>query len=115
MKTRGRKTAKLKRVEVPTAARRRGPTAAEIQKQLNKRTRELAEALARATATSEVLRVISSSPGELQPVFETMLKNATRICEAKFGTLNVCEGDVFRIVAMHGVPPAVAKKLQVGP
>ena len=41
-----------------------------------------------------------------------MLANATRICDAKFGTLNVCEGDVFRIVAMHGVPPAVAKKLQ---
>ena len=100
---------------MPTAARRRGPTAAEIQKQLDKRTRELAEALARQIATSEVLRVISSSPGQLQPVFETMLKNATRICEAKFGTLNVCEGDVFRIVAMHGVPPAVAKKLQVGP
>ena len=115
MKTGGSKTTKLKRLEVPTAARRRGPTAAEIQKQLDKRTRELAEALARQIATSEVLRVISSSPGQLQPVFETMLKNATRICEAKFGTLNVCEGDVFRIVAMHGVPPAVAKKLQVGP
>ena len=74
--------------------------------------KKLAEALEQQTATSEVLRVISSSPGELQPVFETMLKNATRICEAKFGTLNVCEGDVFRIVAMHGVPPAVAKKNQ---
>ena len=115
MKARRRKTTTVKRRKATTAARCHVPSAVNLQKQLDKRTRELAEALARQTATSEVLRVISSSPGELQPVFETMLKNATRICEAKFGTLNVCEGDVFRIVAMHGVPPAVAKKLQVGP
>ena len=62
-----------------------------------------------------MLRVISSSPGELEPVFQAMLENAVRICAAKFGTLIVCEGDEFRIVAMHGVPPAVAKKLHVGP
>ena len=69
----------------------------------------------RQTAISEVLRVISSSPGELEPVFQAMLENAVRICAAKFGTLNLCGGDEFRIVAMYGVPPAVAKKLQVGP
>jgi hypothetical protein len=78
-------------------------------------TRERDEALEREKATAEVLRVISSSPGELEPVFQAMLENAVRICAAKFGTLNLCEGDEFRIVAMHGVPPAVAKKLQVGP
>ena len=74
------------------------------------RSRELAEALEQQTATSEVLRVISSSPGELEPVFQAMLANATRICEAKFGNLFLCEGDEFRLVAMHGAPPAWAER-----
>jgi GAF domain-containing protein len=66
------------------------------------RTRELSEALEQQTATSEVLRVISRSPGELEPVFQTMLENATRICEARFGVMWLCEGGGFRSVAMHG-------------
>jgi GAF domain-containing protein len=73
------------------------------------RTRELSESLEQQTATSEVLGVISSSPGELEPVFHAMLANAVRICEAKFGNLYLCEGDAFRIVAMHGAPPAYAE------
>jgi len=65
------------------------------------RTRELSESLEQQTATSEVLKVISSSPGELEPVFNALLANATRICEATFGTLHLCEGPVFRAVAAH--------------
>ena len=69
---------------------------------------ELRELLQQQTATSEVLGVISSSPGELEPVFQAMLENATRICEAKFGTLFFREGDTFRRVATHNAPPNYA-------
>jgi GAF domain-containing protein len=72
------------------------------------RTKELTESLEQQTATSEVLQVISSSPGELEPVFGTMLANAKRICEAKFSNLFLCEGTAFRAVAWHGDPGYVA-------
>jgi GAF domain-containing protein len=76
------------------------------------RTRELSESLEQQTATSEVLQVISSSPGELQPVFEAMLENAVRICEAKYGTLFLHEGDGFRLAATNGIPPGLAEDLR---
>jgi GAF domain-containing protein len=75
------------------------------------RTRELTEALEQQTATSEVLRVISASPGELAPVFDAMLANAVRICGAKFGTLFLCDADAFRAVATHNAPPAYVEAL----
>jgi two-component system, NtrC family, sensor kinase len=68
--------------------------------------RELNEALEREKATSQVLGIISSSPIDLEPVFETILANATRLCEASYGTLFLCEGDAIRLVARHGAVPA---------
>jgi GAF domain-containing protein len=79
--------------------------------ELRQRTDDLSEALEQQTATSEVLKVISSSPGELGPVFEAMLGNAIRICGAKFGNLWLRDGDLFRVVATHGVPPAYRQML----
>ena len=78
------------------------------------RSRELTKSLEQQTATSEVLRVISSSPGDLEPVFQNMLENATRICDAKFGVLQLVEGDGFRAVALHNAPPAFADYVRRG-
>jgi two-component system, NtrC family, sensor kinase len=74
------------------------------------RKRELTESLEQQTATSKVLEVISSSPGDLKPVFEAILKNAVRLCGAKFGNLYLREGDGFRAAAMHNAPPAYAEQ-----
>src|SRR5262245_13465760 len=71
------------------------------------RTHELSESLEQQTATSEVLKVVSSSPGDMKPVFNAMLENATRICDAKFGILWLYDGEVFRQGARHGVPSAL--------
>ena len=75
---------------------------------LRERTDDLAESLEQQTATSEVLRVISSSPGELEPVFQAMLENATRVCGANFGVLFRYEGGLFHPAASIDVPPAFA-------
>src|SRR5262245_56347059 len=79
------------------------------------RTRELSESLEQQTATSEVLKVISSSPGELEPVFNAMLQNAVRICDAKFGHLWLREDDALRIGATHGAPSDFAEYLRGEP
>jgi GAF domain-containing protein len=75
---------------------------------LSRRTSDLTEALERQTATSDVLQVISSSPGDLEPVFTTILENAARICEANFGNVYLWDGDAFHLVAAHNTPRAFA-------
>jgi GAF domain-containing protein len=79
-----------------------------LLKELRQRTEDLAESLQQQTATSEVLQVISSTPGELDPMFHKMLENATRVCGANFGTLNLYDGEIFNTVAVYNVPPALA-------
>ncbi len=105
-KTQHSSTKKPQRNNAPTAAPPASSTFADLQEQVSALTRELAEAREQQTATSEVLQVISSSPGELEPVFQAMLENATRICAAKFGTLYLRDADAYRAVAIHNAPPA---------
>src|SRR6516165_4653487 len=106
MTTRRRKTTKLKRRKGAAALRRRGSSAADLQKQLDQRTRQLAvaqkrlaEALEQQTAMSEVLGVISSSPTELQPVFETIVKNAARLCNSVLSAVYRSDGERVHLVA----------------
>ena len=82
---------------------------ARLLNELRQRTTDLTEALEQQTATSEVLKVISGSPSDLRPVFEAMLENATRICQASLGTMTLYENGGFRHVALHGAPPAYAE------
>jgi class 3 adenylate cyclase len=88
---------------------------ARLLNELRQRTTELSVSLERQTATSEILSVISSFPGELKPVFDTILANATRICEANFGILNSFDGTTFHNQAALGVTPAYADFLQRNP
>jgi len=99
----------------PSDAGGRPDTYSELEKKVELLTRALSEALEQQTATSEVLSVISSSPGELEPVFQAMLSSAIRICEAKFGNLLLYEGGQFRMAAMQGAPPAWAEKRSLEP
>jgi two-component system, NtrC family, sensor kinase len=108
IKTRRRKAATLNRPSAPKVSGRRKPssTSADTKNALLKRERD--EALEQQKATAEVLRIISASPGDLKPVFDAMLANAVRLCEAKFGFLWLAESDGFRPVALHNVPHALA-------
>src|SRR3984957_11818347 len=132
MKRRGKAGGKAADLRAPRAAsRRRVPVAkpkavaksksqpraapAGLQERLERNRQELKEALQQQAATSEVLRLISAAPGDLQRVFAVILESATRICGAKFGNLWLREGDGFRIAATHGAPPAYRKYLQSEP
>src|SRR6516162_252012 len=104
VKPRGRKPRSAKRLSVPKTARSISPSAASKEIEVAQLTRERDEALEQLSATSEVLKVISSSPADLNLVFETILQSATRICEAKFGTLFRFDGGVLQPVAQVGTP-----------
>ena len=95
-----------KQIELVTTFADQAVIAIENARLLN----ELREALERQTATSDVLQIISSSPGELEPVFRAILESAVRICEARFGTLYLREGDGYRAAVMYNAPPSYAEK-----
>ncbi|MFZ2144198.1 MAG: hypothetical protein WAV78_45980 [Xanthobacteraceae bacterium] len=99
-------TIKAKRSAASKAARNRHASSSGQITEVARLIRERDEALGQLSATSEVLKVISASPGELKPVFDTILENATRLCGAQFGNLELREGDRFRIGAMHNPPTA---------
>jgi hypothetical protein len=108
IKGRRRKTPKPKRRNArKTVARSK--TCGGDESEVAQLTRELNEALERQSATSEVLNVISGSPGELDPVFNAILQNAARICQAQFGTLNLYDGIAYRTVARHNAPHDFAR------
>ena len=114
-KSRRGKQAALKQRNAPKSGVRRIPPArqetevARLTRERDEALEHLSEALKQQTAASEVLRLISGSPGELGAVFDAMLVNATRLCEAKFGILLLWEEDAFRTVALHNAPPAFAE------
>jgi transcriptional regulator with GAF, ATPase, and Fis domain len=104
---RRRKATTPSRSNAPKVRGRRNPASTNADTKIALLTRERDEALEQFSAASEILKVISSSPGDLKPVFEAILEKATRICEAKFGVLTLREADnSFRVVAMHNAPSA---------
>jgi len=109
IKARRRNAITLKRSNASKVARRRGSAAPGRNEKIALLARERAELLEQQTATSEVLKVISSSPGDLQPAFSIMLENAVRICAAKFGNIHRWDGAALHLMATHNTPPAFAE------
>ena len=114
-KTRRPQAAKPRRSDVLKAPVRSQSTPSGDGAEVARLTHELKEALERQTATSEVLQVISSSQGDLEPVFRAMLENATRICEAKFGVLYLCDGQHFRLATHIGAGSKLVELMKRGP
>ena len=114
-KVRRRKTSKLKRRSALNEASRATTSTVGKDEQIVRLTHERDEALEQQTATSEVLRVISASPGELEPVFQAMLERAVRICDAKFGNIYSWDGEALHILASHNTPPAFAEAVRRSP
>src|SRR6516225_6226204 len=104
-----RKTTRLKHRNAPKAMRNRGVSVAGQETVVARLTHERDEALLRETANFEILRLISKSPGNLELVFRSILENATRICEAKFGLLFRFDGETFQLVAEVGASAELAE------
>ena len=102
VKARRRKTVTRKRRNAPKAPRRRDPATADLQEQLDRRTRELNEALEQQTAISDILRVISNSPSDVQPVLDSVAQHAAHICEARFVEIVLVDNKAFRVAASFG-------------
>jgi GAF domain-containing protein len=110
-----KKRGQIKRRKASKAVRHRSTAAAEREARVAQLTQELHEAREHQTATTDVLRIISSSPGELNAVFHAILTNATKLCEASYGTLWLTEGDAFRVAAQYGaLPTAYMERLRPG-
>jgi class 3 adenylate cyclase len=107
-----RHTSKPRHDSAAKAGRRSSSSVADLQDQIERQSRELNEAREQQAATTEVLRIISSSPGELEPVFQAMLANAVQICDAKFGIMQRYDGDAWEMAAAHGAAPAYAEYAQ---
>ncbi len=114
-KARRSKTVRRKRRNEPNEVVPHVSSAAGAEGEVVRLTRELNDALEQQTATSEVLQIVSSSSGVLEPVFATMLENAVRICDATFGNIYRAEGDGLRIVATHNTPPPSNRDSDFGP
>ena len=115
IKTRRRKAATLNRSNAAKVGGRHKTSSTNADATIALLKRERDEALEQLSAASEVLKVISSSPGDLKPVFEAILEKATRICEASFGNLELRENDAFRIGALHNAPAAFVEARQRNP
>ena len=115
VKGRRRKTPEPKRRSAPKVQARSKLSPATKATEVARLTRELSEERKQRTATSEVLHLLSGSHGDLNRLFDTILTNATKLCQANFGALFLCEADAFRIVAQHNAPPAYAEFRQREP
>ena len=108
VKTRRRKTVTLKRRNATRSAHGRSSSVAVLQEKLDRQTHELSEALAQQKATAEILRVIRTSPADVQPVFETIVRNAVSLCGSLYANVFRFDGELLHFVASHNVAPYVA-------